>query len=168
MSEYYCRNLPMRLTYDMFNENLAQYIKALYNIFKKDFIDNKPSFQGKPVDIIHEQFFQGKERSFWHIISSGQEDVTRELDSDRCSRLPWVRPFIDENGSCDNYRFWIKWFDKTKKDRYYIWCTAVNYMVILEDRNTHFKLITAYKVMNYNVNRYMKEYISFIKTKTPT
>ena len=62
---------------------------------------------------------------------------------------------------------WIKWHDKTKRDRYYIWCRKDNYIVILEDRKTHFKLITAYYVQ-YAVKQYEKDYNQYLKTKTPT
>ena len=45
---------------------------------------------------------------------------------------------------------------------------SINYIVILEDRGNHFKLITAYNVMPYKVKDYNKEYAKYIKTKTPT
>lgn len=41
-------------------------------------------------------------------------------------------------------------------------------MVILEDRGSHYKLITAYNVLPYKVKSYEKDYSKYIETKTPT
>lgn len=163
-----CRKLPSRLEWSMFRGDAHRYKEALYLVFKRDFLTGNLQFRGKNVDIIHEKFFEGKERSFWHIISEGDADAERELNTDRCASISWARPLIEDDGNCDKYRIWVKWHDKSKRDRYYIWCTEVNYMVILEDRDTHFKLITAYNVLEYKVKSYEKEYKKFIQTKTPT
>ena len=162
-----CAILPSALSWDLFGGDWAAYKEALYKVFKRDFIDNQPSFLGKPVDIIHEQFFEGKERSFWHIITAGDRDIDREPDEERCARISWVKPLLEDGGNCPDYAMWIKWHDKTKRDRYYIWCRKDNYIVILEDRKTHFKLITAYYVQ-YAVKQYEKDYNQYLKTKTPT
>lgn len=56
----------------------------------------------------------------------------------------------------------------SKRFYYYIWCKSIDYIVILEDRNSHYKLITAYNVMPNKVREYEKEYVKYKKTKTPT
>lgn len=165
---YRCDKLPSRLEWSMFRGDARLYKEALYKVFKKDFIDSDIYFRGKKVDIIHQKYFEGKERSFWHIISEGEADAERELDTERCASIPYARPLILDDGNCKKYRLWIKWHDKTSKNRYYIWCLEVNYMVILEDRNTHFKLITAYNVLPCKVKAYQKDYKKYGKTKTPT
>ena len=163
-----CEKLPTRLEYSLFRYDWTTYKEGLYRIFQRDFLNNEIEFNGKRVDIIHEKFFEGKERSFWHIISEGMEDVNRSPNADRCASISWVKPLIEDDGSCISYRLWVKYHDKTKRDRYYIWCTAANYMVILEDRDSHYKLITAYNVLSYKIKGYEKEYNNYIKTKTPT
>lgn len=163
-----CKKLPSRLEWSLFCGNANLYKDALYSVFKKDFLSGNLKFRGKNVDIIHEKYFEGKERSFWHIISEGEDDAGRELNTERCASLPWAKTLIEDDGSCEKYRIWIKWHDKTKRDRYYIWCTEVNYMVILEDRSSHYKLITAYNVLPYKVKSYEKDYTKYIQTKTPT
>ena len=89
-------------------------------------------------------------------------------NADRCASISWVKPLIEDDGNCISYRLWVKYHDKTKRNRYYIWCAGVNYMVILEDRDSHYKLITAYNVLSYKIKGYEKEYNNYIKTKTPT
>ncbi len=163
-----CDILVSRLPWTLFHGDWSAYKEALYSVFKRDFIDNRPIFRGLPVDIIHQQTLEGKERSFWHIISQGKDDSERTLDPDRCANLPRVKSLIEDDGNCDEYRLWVKWHDKSKKDRYYVWCKSIAYLVVLEYRNNHFKLITAYNVMPNKVREYEKEYAKYIKTKTPT
>lgn len=167
MSDF-CEKLPVKLELKLFGYDLEAYKERLYQIFKRDFIDNEVIFEGKRVDIIHQKFFENKERSFWHIISSGEEDANRTIDASRCASLPYAKSLIVEDGSCTKYKKWVKYHDKTKRDRYYIWCTEVNYMVILEDRGKYYKLITAYNVEEYNVRRYEKDYRKYMETKTST
>lgn len=162
-----CDKLPSRLEWKMFRGDATRYKNALYSVFKRDFLSGDLQFQGKNVDIIHEEFFEGKERSFWHMISDGNEDTDRELNIERCASLPWAGFLIKDDGKCEHYRIWVKWHDKSKRNRYYIWCVLVNYMVILEDRATHFKLITAYNVLPYKIKSYEKEYMKYGQTKTP-
>ncbi len=151
-------SMPSKLVPSLFGGNLNSYKEALYTIFKRDFIDNDVFYHGKKVDIIHEKLFEDKERSFWHIISEGKEDIHRTPITWRAEVLPWTRPLIQEDGTCPEYKEWKKYHDKTKRDRYYIWCSAINFLVILEDRDTHFKLISAYPVHECKVKYYNKEY----------
>ena len=165
---YECDKLPTRLDWSMFRGDSNRYLDALYKIFKRDFIDNPIIFNGKPVDIIHEKYFRDKERSFWHIISEGEEDANREINVERCAALPYAKALIIDDGNCEKYRTWIKWHDKTNKNRYYIWCLVANYMVILEDRGPNYKLITAYNVLPCKVKCYEKDYQKYGQTKTST
>ena len=153
--------VPSKLEAKLFHGDVKSYKEALYTIFKRDFIDNEIYYCGRRVDIIHEKFFENKERSFWHIISEGEEDVSRTPISWRAEKLPWVRALISDEGDCQEYKKWIKFHDKTKRNRHYIWCTAINYMVILEDRDTYFKLITAYPVIDCKIKKYNKEYLKY-------
>lgn len=164
----FCVQLPARLEWSMFAGDFKKYEEALYEIFKRDFITSAPSFMGKPVDIIHHTFYNNKERSFWHIVTSGGQDLSRSFDEDRCGSLPWAKALIEEHTTCGEYKIWSKWHDQTNRNRYFIWCSKVNYMVILEDRTSYFKLITAFNVLPYKVKSYQKDYESYIKTKTPT
>ncbi len=154
-------DMPSKLPPSLFGGDMHLYKKALYDIFKRDFVENKVYHRGKKVDIIHEKLFEGKERSFWHIISEGEEDVNRVPITWRSEVLPWAKPLIQEDGNCSEHREWKKYHDKTKRDRYYIWCTSLNFLVILEDRTSHYKLISAYPVLEYRIKYYSKEYLKY-------
>ena len=62
-----CKKLPSRLEWSMFRGDAKLYKEALYSVFQRDFLSGNLQFKGKNVDIIHEKFFEGKERSFWHM-----------------------------------------------------------------------------------------------------
>lgn len=162
-----CKKLPSRISISLFSGNSHAYLEALYKIFRRDFIDNEVLYCGKRVDIIHEKYFDGKERSFWHLISEGGSDAERDVYSKRSSYIPYAKALIvDDDIQCPDYRIWIKYHDKTKKKRHYIWCKRDNYLVILEDRKDCFKLITAYPVDEYKVKSYERDYQNN-KTKSP-
>ena len=157
--------LPTKLEASMFLGDMNAYKEALYKIFRRDFIDQELFHGSKRVDIIHERFFENKERSFWHIISEGDEDYSRTPISWRAETLSWARVLISEDGTCSEYKKWIKYHDKTKRNRVYIWCVAANYMVILEDRGLFYKLITAYPVNENRVSAYKSDYDKYVKNE---
>ena len=161
----FCESLPSRLEWRMFGGDFSKYEEALYEVFKRDFLRIPLTYMGKPVDIIHEKYYNRKERSFWHIITAGEEDFRRAFDEDRCGSMPWARALITEQDACESYKMWIKWHDKTKRDRYYIWCSKVNYLVVLEDRDTYFKIITAFNLNKHSISRYQKDYETYLKKR---
>ncbi len=156
-----CEKLPDIISLSDYGGNWENYKEAIYTIFKNDFINNRVMFNGKNVDIIHQAIFDGKERSFWHIISTGHNDESRIPDLTRCARISWIKALIQDDKRCDSYKSWKKFHDQTNKERYYIWCSADNYLVILEDRISYYKLITAFDVKEYNVDRYEREYQAY-------
>jgi hypothetical protein len=164
-----CDKLPQIITLDEYEGDWEQFLNAIYSVFKTDLIDNKTFFATKEVGINYEKLYQEKERSFWHIISEGKNDIDRLPDLRRCERIAWVKPFIELVfcAGCTNIRMWKKLHAKSKKDRYYIWCTDVDFIVILEDRKNYFLLITAF-VVKYPDTResYHKDYDNYLKYKT--
>ena len=158
----------LRLESSFFKGDLEKYKDALYKVFKRDFVDNTVFCKGIKVDIIHEKYFEDKERSFWHIISEGGKDEDRVPVSGRAEILPWIKSLIEESGDCSEYRSWTKYHDKTKHDRLYIWCIANDFLVVLENRKSHYKLITAFPVIGKYVDYYNEEYSKYGQTKTPT
>ena len=48
------------------------YLAAIYTWFKRDFVDSKPVFQGRRLGLKRHPLTNGKEATFWHMISEGQ------------------------------------------------------------------------------------------------
>jgi hypothetical protein len=157
-----CNHLPLITELPDYNGNWNEYLEGIYSIFRNDFIDNTVLWNSKPVRIFLEKQYQEKERSFWHIISKGKDDSNREPDLRRCERISWVKELLMEcTEECEDLLIWIKYHAKSKKNRTYIWCKEVNYMVVIEERKANYQLITAFVVNDYSASGYFKEYQKF-------
>lgn len=53
----FCESLPSRLEWRMFGGDFSKYEEALYEVFKRDFLRIPLTYMGKPVDIIHEKYY---------------------------------------------------------------------------------------------------------------
>ena len=58
-------------------DSWQEYEDTLYSIFKADFIDSYPQFDGKRVNIRRHPIEYGKEEAFFHII--GKFAIRRTL-----------------------------------------------------------------------------------------
>ncbi len=167
-----CNYIPKQVFLADFNGDWNAYLEHLYEVFKQDFLTSPVVFNNKVVNIIRETIFDGKERSFWHIISDSQAgapicDNNRIPNLDRCSKLVWAKPLITDLNNCEYYKVWVQFHDKTNRNRIFIWCTNIDYLVVLEDRKSFFKLITAYPVWESKKSQLKKHYEQYKKTKTP-
>ena len=142
--------LPELECLDDYQNNWQLYENALYSIFKTDFIDSRPSFEGKQVNIRRHPIEYNKEEAFFHVtcqdyLKGGQ----RVPDFRRCERIRWVRSFI-ENYQCDNskcqdcdgIKVWSEPYKSTT--RVHILFEEERYMVVLERRESYCLLITAF------------------------
>lgn len=126
------------------------YENALYSIFKADFVDSRPSFEGKQVNIRRHPIEYNKEEAFFHVTCQDYlKDGQRVPDFRRCERIRWVRSFI-ENYQCDNskcpdcdgIKVWSEPYKSTT--RVHILFEEERYMVVLERRESYCLLITAF------------------------
>lgn len=120
-----------------------QYIEAVYGYFKSDFIDSRPQFGDKPVELKRYPLLEGKEATFWHITSEGKEETQRVPDLRRCEMIRWPRPIIehydDKAIKC--------WPNRRSGDkRITLWLYDQDYVVVLAQRKNYFLLWTAYYV----------------------
>lgn len=133
------------------------YYNSLYEIFKRDFLDKnrKLTFNDKDVYIKKYPLEGNKEQAFFHITNKEEDSVDdRVPDFRRCERIEWVRLFIEnyfcsKKCNCSGVHNWIEPF-KENKMRTYIWCESKRFLVVLEDRNNYYLLITAFYVNENN------------------
>jgi hypothetical protein len=135
--------------------------KALYAIFRRDFVDSRPYYRGSEVWHFPEKD-DGKEVLFWHLTTREHkpEPVPRRMrryaasisrpsgrypDLRRCERLPWVRPMI-ENSLQPEVLAW----DYREGDgdiHTYVWLKDRDFVVIMKKyRNGRRRLITSFYV----------------------
>jgi len=122
------------------------YVEMIYGTFRRDFIESQPRLQGKWVRCRRDPLFDGKEAGFWHCISEGPDEDSRQPDLRRCERIGWIRPII-ENAPIATIDVWQNTRGSDK--RTLLWFSE-EFLVVLaqrtraRDRFEYYQLITAY------------------------
>lgn len=166
-----CEWLPDLLEYDKDYPNLDAYDNAVYNIFKRDFIDSSPLFNGVIVKIKYRPYHDNREESYFHITSNDYyHEDNRNIDIKRCERIRWLRKFIENSNcnkpsclDCSGMKVWSTPY-KQNRLRIKIMLTEERYLVVLEKRENYYLLITAYYIdQDHRLQSLVKE---FNKTKS--
>ena len=167
-----CEQLPELITCNNWAE-FKTYDELLYQIFKRDFIDSKPTFENKEVWIRRHPLVDDKEQTFFHITSKDyKENEDRLPDPRRCERIAWVRKFIENNFCiddctiCDGIKVWEEDYKSNK--RIYLLLEEERYIVIIERRETYCLLITAYYIdYDHSLRKLLAKYSAYIKQNAP-
>ena len=139
------------------------YLEALYGVFQADFVMDAPYLHGQRVNINRRPIFDGKETTFWHIISEGGYDLDRVPAPRRCERVGWVRPVI-ENVNDAAIREWER--VKNGERRAYLWLLPTDYLIVLTKPPRYCQLITAYPIpQEHTKRRLLKEYEEYNKNR---
>lgn len=144
--------------------------EMLYNIFKRDFIDNNthlagaiylnPNF-GTPVN--------SKEEIFWHIVTRKNERTrVREFDEDRASRIEWIKKAVEHYTHSDIKLFYF--YENSGKIRLYLWIYNHDFLVILQKiGDTESYIVTSFYIDNDKkrdkTNRKYDDYIANTDTR---
>lgn len=123
--------LPQLLFFESCGGDWTRYVEVLYAQFKRDFIDSKPTFQGQPLRLKRYPLEQGKEATFWHMISEGKDEASRLPDLRRCERMCWPRQII-ERVPCPELRVWRQ--RRSNENRIAIAVEDFSYVVVLAER----------------------------------
>jgi hypothetical protein len=133
-----------------------RYLDALYAWFRKDFVDSKPIFQGKPLALKRYPMIHGREATFWHMIQEGKVEDERTPDFRRCERIRWPKPII-ERESDPAIKVWRN--RRGSEERVCLWLVQEGYLVILADRGDYILPWTAYLVeRSHRQRKLQKEY----------
>lgn len=156
--------LPALVLFDDFKGNWDSYLDAIYSYFKKDFVDNKPVFQGRRLGLKRFPLSQGKEATFWHMISEGQEEKNRIPDLRRCERIRWPRPVIEHEND-PKVKYWVS--IKRNEDRIHIWLEEADYVVVLADRKGFLLPWTAFLVSRQHTREKLRKEYEIYWEKRP-
>ena len=172
----HCKWLPQINECTDFN-NWNEYLKNLYTVFKKDFIESKPLFDNKIVNFRKYPMESIYEHSFIHLthVGNGKEKLNpndRIPDPPRAARIAWPRAIIENykcNENCINCNN-IKYYEVLYKGkiRCHLLFEDVKFLVVLEKRETYNLLVTSY-YLNYDnsLDKHLKKYMKYQKQKTP-
>ncbi|SOD03261.1 hypothetical protein SAMN05216486_1098 [bacterium JGI 053] len=157
--------LPPLVEFSASGGDWHKYVEVLYNHFCSDFLRSRPEFAGKTWKMKRFPLLQGKEATFWHIISEGPVEDDRLPDLRRCERIRWPRPLIDAYGT-DRVRCWKQ--KRGRETRIVLAPDTFEYVVILAERGEAVLLWTAFPVtFNHQRRKYAAEYDRYQRTQRP-
>lgn len=156
--------LPPLVLFEEYNGNWDRYIHALYSIFQNDFMDSTLIFEKRRIRFKRYPMEQGKEATFWHLISKGSVEKERVPDLRRCERIAWPRPMIE---SIDTGFIFLWCNYRQREKRIVISLKDFSYIVILADRGEYVLLWTAYFVEQQHQRiKLQKEYEAYVGLKS--
>ncbi len=146
--------LPPLVLFRDYEGDWARYLEALYTHFQHDFIDRKPVFQGKRLGLKRFPLTNGKESTFWHMISEGDLEERRIPDLRRCERIRWPKPIIEKDAD-PAIKIWRN--RRGREKRVCLWLVREDYLVVLADRGHYILPWTAYLVEQPHRQRKLQE-----------
>lgn len=153
-------DLPELIELNDFGGNFNEYLEAVYEIFKDDFVDSKPVYRGKRLGLKRFPLVENKEYTFYHMTHEGDIENERIPDLRRMERISWPRPMIDES----EHKYLKVWRNTRRgsggtKSRILILHEAERYLVILDDRGDYILPWTAYLIKGKSqLEKHLKEY----------
>lgn len=155
---------PNLIYLNNFNGNFQAFLNAVYLIFETDFIKTQPKYEGLKVAVRKYPEVGGLHRTFYHITHEGEDEQNRTPDIRRMERIRFPRFFIDNN-THPEILIWKN--TRNRDERVLLFNENENYIVVLTERKEFYLFITAYYVETEHRKRaLLKEYSTFIKTKT--
>ena len=155
--------LPELIELSDFGGDFARYLEAIYEVFTNEFIRNRPSFRGIRLGLKKFPISDGKEATFWHMTSEGEEEQNRHPDLRRLERIKWPS-FIINNSEHPYLRVWEN--TRGTKTNVLIMHEAENYVVILRKGNGYLLPWTAYIIEHeWRKRKFLREYEEYIKSK---
>jgi hypothetical protein len=140
----YKKDLPEIICLEDYTGNYHNYIDAVYAVFERDLIKNRPNFGSHKLQLKFHPLFQNRPYTFYHLTHKGEIESEKEPDFRRCERITWVKPTI-ENTEKWNLKFWKQ--NRNGKSRVCIQLKVeddVDYFVILDVRANYILIWTAF------------------------
>jgi len=144
--------LPEPLSYADFNGDWDKFIEAVYQVFKRDFIESRPKCEG--IRVVHNGTIEdSKEKAFWHVTSVDTTEG-RVPDLRRSERIAWLRPII-ENA---NDTIVKKWYEKRGgENRLHLWLEECDFLVVLVSKPRIRILVTSFYIDRDHTRRKLKK-----------
>ena len=153
--------LPPLVLLENHDGNWEKYLEVIYAFYKQDFVEEKPVYLGRELAVKRHPMVDGKEATFWHIISEGKKESERLPNMRRCERIRWSRPIIEH---VDEPKIKIWENQRRGETRILIWFEEKEYLIVLAERKSYLLFWTAYPVTNQHTKRKLqKEYEAFKK-----
>jgi hypothetical protein len=152
--------------------SLSDYIQNVYHLFYNDFLQNETHFKGCKIGMKKTPYKDGKEGTFWHIITKGQDEWNRSVDLERCKRIKWPKAVIVNHESSE-VKLYIR--EIGGKKRIHLWLEKYDYVVVLQENldkkenRSYYLLWTAFIIDNEHTRRKTsKHYKKYKKANAAT
>ncbi len=153
--------LPALVCLSEYGGSFHNYLEAIYAIFKRDFIESKPSFRGQRLGLKRLPISDGKEATFWHMTSEGCDEESRTPDLRRMERIGWPAPIINQS----EHPTLLVWENKRGTNiNILIFHPEEDYLVILRKVRDYLLPWTAYLVDSHRKRKLLKEYEEYKKS----
>lgn len=133
----------------------------LYEVFRALYLDSQILFNEIIVKYRFKPYVNNREEVFYHLTCKDyEEEGLRSPDPDRIVRIKWTKAFIENhicNEVCCDLKplYWTKEYGKNQRHKIFY----QDFLVILEERENYFLLITGYYVQEAHYRRGLeKEY----------
>ncbi len=160
-----CHKIPKLIELDSYNGDYSLYENAVYNAYQTTYGSLQFSFNGLPIHQKKMPLYKGKPCTFWHIISTGNDEANRIPDLRRYERICWPGFILSHCLEyCNNLLVWET--RRKSKIRTILWCKDINYVVVLDKRKDFYLFWTAYPV-SYKRKEYtlQAEYNAYVNAK---
>ena len=146
--------LPPLVLLEDYGGEWNRYVEKVYEYFKQDFVDHKPVFRGRRLGLKRHPLSQGKEATFWHMTSEGNDEANRTPDLRRCERIRWPRPII-ELADVKGLKVWAS--IRNNEHRIHLWIESEDYLVVLADRGDYLLPWTAFLITRDHTRRKLQK-----------
>lgn len=139
-----------------------EYLNKVYAQFHADIVASQKRFRGKPVRARYNPATDGKGFSFWHVISEGSQEEERTPDLRRCERIAWIGWVLTQADNSDERIKILVSVRTTRRgttERTLLWYEEAEYVVVLEERDVYFHLVTAYPVTGKRAEKLRIEWV---------
>ena len=156
--------LPSLVCHEEYGGDWNIYLEVIYGCFREDFIESQPWLVDRRVAVNRATIHDGKELTFWHIISDGPIEEDRLPDFRRCECIRWPRSIIDAYSTANRVYYWEekrgsqKWILLALRD--------FSYVVVFAERKGYIVLWTAYCIeRQHKMDKLKKNWEAYWKDK---
>jgi len=157
-------DLPELIELEDYNGDWDSYIDAVYELFKRDYVDNSPHFRGTRLGIKRHPEIDNREYTFYHMTHTGNDEDNRKPDLRRCERIPWGKPTIE---NCDDWDLKVWEQKRNGEQRICIWLEmedGLDYVIILNKRRGYLLPWTAFVMKHkHQKKKKLKEYKKWLE-----
>jgi hypothetical protein len=155
--------LPDLILFESHDGDWERYLDALYACFREDFVDSQPVFRRQPLRLKRHPLSQGKEATFWHLISEGKNEEDRLPDFRRCERIRWPKPII-EHADEPVIKVWET--ERREEKRICLWLESEEYLMVLAQRKGYLLPWTAFLVTRpHEKRKRQREYEAYQRSQ---